>query len=308
MIALTADDLRPRRRDRLTRGTALAVLVHAVMLVGLSLNINWRSMEPVGSEAELWAAVPRAAAPRAVEPEPPVPTPPAPRPEPPQPAARTEPPPPPSRDADIVRERREEKEKLLEKQRLEDEREAARLRKAAERKQELAKAEADKRETEKRQTEKREAEKREAQRRETDKRETEAQKKLDAERSARIEQQRTENLKRIQGEAGASGAPGSTGAAAQSAGPSANWAGRVKARIKPNITFFDEAPANAVATVEVRLAPDGSIVGQRLVKSSGIKSWDEAVMRAVEKTEVLPRDTDGRVPSSFEIDFRPRDF
>ncbi len=291
MIALTADDLRPRRRDRLTRGTALAVLVHAVMLVGLSLNINWRSMEPVGSEAELWAAVPRAAAPRAVEPEPPVPTPPAPRPEPPQPAARTEPPPPPSRDADIVRERREEKEKLLEKQRLEDEREAARLRKAAERKQELVKAEADKRQTEKREAEKQEA-----------------QKKLDAERSARIEQQRTENLKRIQGEAGASGAPGSTGAAAQSAGPSANWAGRVKARIKPNITFFDEAPANAVATVEVRLAPDGSIVGQRLVKSSGIKSWDEAVMRAVEKTEVLPRDTDGRVPSSFEIDFRPRDF
>lgn len=291
MIALTADDLRPRRRDRLTRGTALAVLVHAVMLVGLSLNINWRSMEPVGSEAELWAAVPRAAAPRAVEPEPPAPTPPAPRPEPPQPAARTEPPPPPSRDADIVRERREEKEKLLEKQRLEDEREAARLRKAAERKQELVKAEADKRQTEKREAEKQEA-----------------QKKLDAERSARIEQQRTENLKRIQGEAGASGAPGSTGAAAQSAGPSANWAGRVKARIKPNITFFDEAPANAVATVEVRLAPDGSIVGQRLVKSSGIKSWDEAVMRAVEKTEVLPRDTDGRVPSSFEIDFRPRDF
>ena len=288
MIALTADDLRPRRRDRLTRGTALAVLVHAVMLVGLSLNINWRSMEPVGSEAELWAAVPRAAAPRAVEPEPPAPTP---RPEPPQPAARTEPPPPPSRDADIVRERREEKEKLLEKQRLEDEREAARLRKAAERKQELVKAEADKRQTEKREAEKQEA-----------------QKKLDAERSARIEQQRTENLKRIQGEAGASGAPGSTGAAAQSAGPSANWAGRVKARIKPNITFFDEAPANAVATVEVRLAPDGSIVGQRLVKSSGIKSWDEAVMRAVEKTEVLPRDTDGRVPSSFEIDFRPRDF
>ena len=291
MIALTADDLRPRRRDRLTRGTALAVLVHAVMLVGLSLNINWRSMEPVGSEAELWAAVPRAAAPRAVEPEPPVPTPPAPRPEPPQPAARTEPPPPPSRDADIVRERREEKEKLLEKQRLEDEREAARLRKAAERKQELVKAEADKRQTEKREAEKQEA-----------------QKKLDAERSARIEQQRTENLKRIQGEAGATGAPGSIGAAAQSAGPSANWAGRVKARIKPNITFFDEAPANAVATVEVRLAPDGSIVGQRLVKSSGIKSWDEAVMRAVEKTEVLPRDTDGRVPSSFEIDFRPRDF
>ena len=34
---------------------------------------------------------------------------------------------------------------------------------------------------------------------------------------------------------------------------------------------------------------------------------DDAVLRAIDKTEVLPRDTDGRVPSSFEISFRPRD-
>ena len=34
---------------------------------------------------------------------------------------------------------------------------------------------------------------------------------------------------------------------------------------------------------------------------------DEAVLRAIDKTEVLPRDTDGRVPPSLEISFRPRD-
>jgi len=58
--------------------------------------------------------------------------------------------------------------------------------------------------------------------------------------------------------------------------------------------------------VEVRLAPDGTIVGKRLVKSSGVKSWDEAVLRALDKTEVLPRDVDGRVPSPVTIEFRPR--
>ena len=32
-----------------------------------------------------------------------------------------------------------------------------------------------------------------------------------------------------------------------------------------------------------------------------------AVLRAIDKTEVLPRDTDGRVPSSISIDFRPQE-
>ena len=32
-----------------------------------------------------------------------------------------------------------------------------------------------------------------------------------------------------------------------------------------------------------------------------------AVLRAIDKTEVLPRDVDGRVPSSMTIDFRPYD-
>ena len=35
-----------------------------------SLGVSWRSTEPAGVEAELWAAIPQVAAPRAVEPEP----------------------------------------------------------------------------------------------------------------------------------------------------------------------------------------------------------------------------------------------
>ena len=34
-------------------------------------------------------------------------------------------------------------------------------------------------------------------------------------------------------------------------------------------------------------------------------AWDETVLRAIDKTEVLPRDTDGRVPPVFSIDFKP---
>jgi colicin import membrane protein len=42
------------------------------------------------------------------------------------------------------------------------------------------------------------------------------------------------------------------------------------------------------------------------VRSSGSKAWDEAVLRALDKTEVLPRDTDGRVPSPVVIEFKPK--
>lgn len=296
MKAGNLDDLRPRPPDRLTRGAMLAILAHLGLLVALSLGVNWKTSEPEGVEAELWAAVPQVAAPRAMEPEPkPKPAPP---PEPPKPTPKTEtpPPPPPDRDAEIAREKRDQKEKL-ERQRLEEERQRTEQEKR-ERERERAQREAEEAKREA-QDKKEEAERKKV--------ELEKQKKAEAERLAKIEAQRAENLKRIQGEANATGAPGSTGTAAQSAGPSAGYAGRIKARIKPNIVFTDDLPGNPIAAVEVKVAPDGTIIGRRLVTSSGVASWDEAVLRAIDRTAVLPRNPDGPTPPSMLIEFRPRD-
>jgi colicin import membrane protein len=57
--------------------------------------------------------------------------------------------------------------------------------------------------------------------------------------------------------------------------------------------------------VEVRTGPDGAIVSRKVIKSSGNKAWDEAVLKALDKTESLPRDADGRIPSPLVIGFRP---
>ena len=70
---------------------------------------------------------------------------------------------------------------------------------------------------------------------------------------------------------------------------------RIRARVKPNIVFTDDVPGNPSTEVEVRMAPDGTIVARKIEKASGVKSWDDAVLRALDKTEVLPRDVDGRV-------------
>jgi len=271
---LTRDALIPRNPDSVGRGLAMALAVHALLLIAIAFGVSWRSSNPAGVEAELWAAVPQIAAPRPVEPEPT-----------PQPVKKIEPPPPPPKvetpkqdDAQIAIERaKREEQKRKEEQRREDEL---------------------KRQKEEQQRKLAEAEKL--------KKEQAEQKKREAAQAAATEKSREENLRRMMAQAG-DGAPNSTGTAAKSAGPSASYAGRIKARILPNIVFPDSVSGNPQATVEVKAGPDGTIIGRRLLKSSGVPAWDEAVLRAIDKTEVLPRDTDGRVPSSFEISFRPRD-
>ncbi|MNV68312.1 hypothetical protein D3C71_1611520 [compost metagenome] len=111
----------------------------------------------------------------------------------------------------------------------------------------------------------------------------------------------------MQGLAGATGGENAKGDALRSAGPSGSYGGKVAAKVKPNIVYPDAISGNPRAEVEVKLSPDGTIVGKRLVQSSGNKAWDDAVLRALDKTETLPRDVDGRVPGSLVIGFRPQD-
>lgn len=126
-------------------------------------------------------------------------------------------------------------------------------------------------------------------------------------RMSHAEQRMKEYIWRMTGLADASGAPSATGSALRSSGYSASYAGRIITRVKPNIVFTEDISNNPSAEVEVRTASDGTIVTRRLLQSSGNKGWDEAVLKALDKTEVLPRDIDGRVPSALIINFRARD-
>lgn len=341
--ALHRSEFAPPAQGGLGPSVVMALLAHGLLLLALSFSVQWkRDAVDVAVEAELWSAVPQEAAPRAVEPPPP-PTPeieppkPTPAP-PPQPAVKPPPAPTPDeslKDAQIALEK-ERKRKELEKKEREHQRELEKKeqdKKEREKREKLEKAEREKLEREKALQHKREADKaaekaaekkrqeqlqrekeleRKKQEAEADKRkaaEADAKRKKDAEaaEAKRLEAQRADNLKRMAGLAGASGGPNATGSAMQSSGPSASYGGRIKARVKPNIVFSDDIAGNPVAEVEVRAAPDGTIVGRKLSKSSGVPAWDEAVLKAIDKTEVLPRDTDGRVPSSLIISFRPKD-
>ena len=275
----TADriDLGPPRDEGAVRSFGLALLVHAALIVALTWGVNWkRSDRSVAFEAELWSNTPQEAAPQLVE-APPPPTAPAPAPEPP-PQVQEVRPPDPSVDMALA----QEKKRKLQAQKDQQ----ARAEKELKLKQEQAKRKA--------------AE--EAQR-------LEAKKQLQQNQAnaAALEAQRKQNIARAIGMADASGGETAKGTAQKSAGPSASYGGMVRARVKPNIVFTEDIAGNPSAEVEVRTALDGTIMSQRLVKASGNKAWDDAVVKAIIRTEKMPRDTDGRVPTPMILTFRPKD-
>jgi colicin import membrane protein len=304
------------------RAWGVAGAAHLVLFLALGLATAWKTQpQTLQAEAELWSAVPQAAAPRLQEPPPPPPEPepkpePIPKTKPPKPAPEPEPD-NSLRDAQIA----------LEKKKLEDQKKkeaAERQRKALEKKKKEAEEKAakdkaakdkalkDKAAQEKAAQEKKELDKKKAAEKakadEKKRQQEQVQKaKQDKEDEARADAMRQENLQRMQGMAGASGGPNATGTALKSSGPSASYAGRLVGRIKPNITYPGEVIGNPRAEVEVRVAPDGTITSRRIVQSSGNKAWDDAVLRAIDKTEILPKDTDGRVPPFIVLGFRPLD-
>jgi colicin import membrane protein len=267
---LGRDAWKPTQPGGFGVGAVFALLAHAALVAALAIGVSWRSSPPDAAlSAELWSAVPEVAAPKPVEP-PPEPTPP------PKPAPKPEPEPDPRieqqrQDAKIAIEKAErEKKRRLEEEEKEREKERA------------EKLKADKLREEKLKKEKLEEERKRA------------------ELTAKLREQQ---LARMREDLAGTGAPNATGSAQRDAAPSAGYAGRIRARIKPNLLLVGEISGNPKVEVEVRLAPDGRIVGRRIVKPSGNEVWDETVLRAIDRTEVLPRDIDGKVKSPIIIEY-----
>ena len=277
-------DLAPRAEPGVLRAFGLAMLVHLLLLIALTWGVSWKSKDlSLSFEAELWSALPQEAAPPLEAP-----------PTPPEPVAPPPPALPPKAeavpDADIAIER-EKKRLAEEKKKAQALAEKAEKAKKIEEAKKLAEAKA-----------------KAAKEAKAEAKKLAAQKEQLAKKEAALEaKQRKENMDRINAQLGATGAADAKGTAQKASGPSASYGGKVRAKVKPNIVFTEDIAGNPVAEVEVRTTPGGSITSQRLVKSSGNKAWDDAVIKAIIRTEKLPLDTDGRVPTPLIIEFRPKD-
>lgn len=304
--ALPTAALKPPPDARWGLPVAMAIGVHALLVAALTWGVAWQQTQVSASfDVELWSDIPIAAAPPPPEPQPePTPEPEPPPPEPaPEPTPEPEPAPPPEPPGPTAAEIAVEKQRALEeKQQLE----AAKLAKAKAAKEKAAQERLAREKAQEEQAAKEKAAKEKAAKEKAA--EALAAKKA-AEQRAREEKAlkdklRQEQLARLSDLAGTAG---QTGEAAKASGPSASYAGKVVGAIRPNIVFTDVVAGNPAAEVEVTTRPTGEIIGRKLRKSSGSPAWDEAVLRAIDRTATLPRDTNGRVPSPMLIRFRPKD-
>lgn len=322
----------PREPGR-WQAIALAILVHGVLLALLWFGVSWQSQTPVAVEAEVWNVKAQEAAPRAraqsVEAQQ----------SPPEPKVRAQTPvqapkpamasPTESKTPDIALERekaikdqqrkRELEEAQKQREKLAKHDETLRKEKLLQQQKLQAKEKLEAKE--KLQELQRQAQLAEA----TAKKKIDDQKKLAAAKTKaesidkrhkddvleeqKLAAQRADNLRRMTDSANVGS--GGNGEAAKSQGmrADASYIQKVGAKIKSNTVFngAEELDRNPAAEFAVELLPDGSIRQLRKTKSSGVPGFDEAVSRAIEKSQPYPADKSGAPPSGFTVSHKPKD-
>ncbi|WP_170285822.1 cell envelope integrity protein TolA [Propionivibrio limicola] len=297
----------PLQYDEPTNKAALALsaAVHAVLLVVLFFGVQWKNEQPGGIPVDVYFGNPAASIPppepvREPEPEPESKSEPkvAPKPE---PKAVEK----PQIDPQIAlkdKERREREEKAkLEKERLEKEK-AEKLKK--QKLEEEKKLKEEKIRKEKEEKARKEEEKKKREQKEKEARDAEVRKQLDRERR-QLQQQRT-NVARAQQDAAIRaelegtrgsphGSPTGSSAGTKGGGGSADSQGKnayiesIRRKIRGHTVLPPGIEGNPEAIFEVIQLPSGELISVKLSKSTGNKQLDDAIERAIRKSEPLPQ-------------------
>ncbi|MGH8780506.1 cell envelope integrity protein TolA [Paraburkholderia sp.] len=322
----SAYPLQPPRERGTGRAITLAIVMHLLLGYFLYHGIQWQNSTPAGAEAELWTEVPDTSQPV------PVPT----------PAVRVAPPPVDNEEADIaLQEKKRQQEQarlaqLAEQQRQklqaqqEAEADAKRQQQLAEQAAQLAaqkaadvkqKQQADKLRQQQladQQKQQQLEQQKEDQQKQT---QADAKKKADADKAAKakaqtdaqakkVDQERRARLAQMQGMAGGEGSTGNglakngTGSGSGGTASSSGYAEKVQRRVRPNIVWAGDTQG-LVTVVSVHCAPTGTLLSATITSSSGNAQWDDAALRAVQRSDPMPLDTDGKARASFTITLRP---
>ena len=275
---------------RLVAG-ALALGVHALFVLLLVFGVSWQTEHPAPVMVDLWQSLPNAASqPVAVpHPEPAKPAP-AFKPEKPAPAPKPEAEEPPPKAPDIALEKkRAETERLKKLKAIQEADDQAR--------KDAAQAEAD------------------ALKQARDKRQ--AEQKAEQKRQALLRQLEADELKQsMANESAANAARAAKLAEAQAAGARqaalsqtiGKYRDLISATVRGNTRLPDNLKGNPQVRCLVKLLPTGDVVSVRVTQSSGNPAYDEAVVRAIEKSSPLPLPTEREARAAFvpELSFTHR--
>ena len=274
----------------------LSAAVHAALVAALFFGVQWKNEQPGGTPVDVYYGNPAASLP------PPRPTPePEPTPVPEQkPLPRPEPKvaEPPKIDPQIAikdKERREKEEKAkLEKERLEKEK-AEKLKKQKLEEEQKQKEEIRKEEEEKKKREQKEKDARRAAElaKEADRDLKHSQQQRSSETVRGLHSEIDAELKGLRGSPNgsptgrSSGTQGSAGDA-DSRGKNA-YIEKIRDKIRGHAVLPPGVQGNPEAVFEVIQLPSGELISVKLIKSTGNKQLDEAIERAIRKSDPLPQ-------------------
>ena len=275
---------------RLVAG-ALALGVHALFVLLLVFGVSWQTEHPAPVMVDLWQSLPKAAS-QPVAVPPPESAKPAPvfKPEKPAPAPKPEAEEPPPKAPDIALEKkRAETERLKKLKAIQEADDQAR--------KDAAQAEAD------------------ALKQARDKRQ--AEQKAEQKRQALLRQLEADELKQsMANESAANAARAAKLAEAQAAGARqaalsqtiGKYRDLISATVRGNTRLPDNLKGNPQVRCLVKLLPTGDVVSVRVTQSSGNPAYDEAVVRAIEKSSPLPLPTEREARAAFvpELSFTHR--
>lgn len=274
---------------------ALALGVHAVFVLLLVFGVSWQTQHPAPVMVDLWQALPAdTPAPVVVPPPPPEP---APRPEPvraespPKPVVQT---PTPVKTPDIALEKKkadaEQLKKLKAMQAVEDKALADSARKEAE----AAKLTRDKQLA--------------------DKKKRDLLRQMEEEElMQRMADEEVANEARLikQAEARAAASAAATKRQAELSRLVGQHRDQISAKVRGNTRLPDNVKGNPEVRCLVKLLPTGDVVSVKVTQSSGNPAYDEAVVRAIEKSSPLPLPTERDARAAFvpELSFvhRPKE-
>jgi colicin import membrane protein len=257
----------PANRDqKLFKAGVLALLVHVGFFIFMTFGLSWKTYPPEGIVVDLWSDLPQPEQPpiKKVKPLPPKKVKPLPpKKVKPLPSKKAKPLPP---KPDIA------------------------LKKEKEKKQKLAE---EKKAKEKKAKEQKAKEKKEKEQKAKEKKEKEQKARVAAEVKRLQKEQIAEEERRML-QRKAAGAQ-----AAKKRSLIDEYKAKILAKIKSRLILPPDLPNDPVAEFDVTLIPGGEILDVRLRKSSGFRSFDEAVERAIVLARPLPLPLDPALFSNF---------
>ena len=244
---------RPRQPGKI-RSVFLALAVHAAFFALIVFGVSWQSRPTPPLQAELWDKLPTGkpgAVPKVDSPPPkPEPTPQPPKPEPTPEPPKAEPKAEPPKPDPAIAEKKEREKK-----------------------------EREKKEQEKRDLERKEQQKREQAKKEQERKERDA--KAAAEAKARTEA-------KVRAEAEAQAKAAAEAATQARVSEIDSFRGRIRDKIRGKANVPDTVRGKPEVQVRITILPGGEVLDARVVRASGNRIYDDAILRAIRSASPLP--------------------